>query len=77
LFGNSFEDREAMISDLTLGVDVFLTSLTSACVDERLEAFAGSEVAVEDMGGGGRRPVRRLTAILIMVPYVPASSNGS
>ena len=58
-------------------LDVFLTSLTSACVDERLEAFAGSEVAVEDMGGGGRRPVRRLTAILIMVPYVPASSKGS
>lgn len=37
-------------------------------------AFAGPD---EVLGGGGRRPVRRLTFLLVIVPYLAANSRGS
>lgn len=61
----------------TIGVEDFLASLTSAGLDEELWGFAVVGAGTEDAGGGGSRPARLLTALLIMVPYVPVVSKRS
>jgi hypothetical protein len=41
------------------------------------DIFAEIGAALEAVGGGGRRPERRLTPVLTMAPYFPATSIKS
>ncbi len=64
----SFKALEGLASGFTFGAEDFLAPLLSACSDEELWAVVGARAALETMGDGGRRPVRRFAILLIMVP---------